>query len=89
MSKFFKAAAVLLCFAFVLIAVPTLNSAVQKPMRPSLALFLNQPVQTLTAAMPFLNIFYGKDMKATKVFTGKMIVRPTTDVSIGRPGSGD
>jgi hypothetical protein len=89
MKKSFKATAVLLCLAFVLVTVPSLNSAVKNPLKLSLALFLNQPVQTLTAAFPFLNIFFGRDGKLAPVISGKSIVKPTDSANIGRPGSGD
>jgi hypothetical protein len=89
MSKSFKAAAVLLCLAFMLVSVPALNSADKRPLRLSLALFLNQPVQTLTAAFPFMNIFFGKEGKLTPVISGKSIVKPTDVIAILKPGSGD
>jgi hypothetical protein len=89
MSKSFKAAAVLLCLAFVLVTVPTLNSADKKPLRLSLALFLNQPVQTLTAAFPFMNMFFGKDGKLAPNISGKSIVKPTDVIAILKPGTGD
>lgn len=89
MSKSFKAAAVLLCLTFVLVTVPALNSAEKKPLKLSLALFLNQPVQTLTAAFPFMNIFFGKDGKLTPGISGKSIVKPTDTIQIGKPGTGD
>jgi hypothetical protein len=89
MSKSFKAAAVLLCLAFVLVTVPTLNSAEKRPLRLSLALFLNQPVQTLTAAFPFMNMFFGKEGRLAPAISGKSIVKPTDTIQIGKPGTGD
>ncbi len=89
MPKTFKAAAVVLSLAFVLAAVPTLNSAPIKPVKLSLALFLNQPIQTLSAAFPFLSVFFARDGRLAPVSAGKSIVKPTDSVSIGKPGSGD
>ena len=89
MSKSLKAIALLLCVSFVVFAVPMLNSAEKKPVRLSLALFVNQPVQLLTTAIPFLNVLFGTESKLAPVVAGKSIVRPTGDTSIGRPGSGD
>ena len=89
MSKFFKPAAVLLCLAFVLVTVPMLNSAEKKPLKLSLALFLNQPVQTFTAAFPFMNVFFGKETKLAPVISGKSFVKPTDVIAILKPGTGD
>ena len=89
MSKLFKPAAVILCLAFVLVAVPTLNSAPKQPLKLSLALFLNQPIQTLTAAFPFLSVFFGTSGKLAPATSGKSIVRPTDSINIGKPGTGD
>jgi len=89
MSKSIRVVALVLCFAFVLASVPILNSAEKKPVRLSLALFVNQPVQTLTAAFPFLSFLFARDAKLSPVIAGKSIVRPTGDVTIGKPGSGD
>ena len=89
MPKSFKAAAVILVLAFALATVPTLNSAPAKPLKLSLAMFLNQPIQTLTAAFPFLSAFFGHSGKLAPVINGKSIVRPTDTINIGRPGTGD
>jgi len=89
MPKSFKAAAVILVLAFALVTVPTLNSAPKQPLKLSLAIFLNNPIQTLTAAFPFLSFFFGSNSKLAPVISGKSIVRPTDTITINKPGTGD
>ena len=89
MPKSFKTIAVILVLAFALATVPTLNSAPTKPLKLSLAMFLNQPIQTLTAAFPFLSVFFGQSGKLAPVVSGKSIVRPTDSIVINKPGTGD
>ena len=88
--SFLKTVAVLLCFVFLLMAVPTLNFAEKKT--PKLTLLLSQSGQMLTVLIPGLNPIFNTGPKA-KISKGTPssggIVRPTGDAPIGKPGTGD
>jgi len=81
-----KLVALTLCSVFLLLTVPSLNFAEKKATKAASILLMNQPVQLLTTMFPFLNpIFVGTKAKGPSLG----IVRPTGDISIGRPGIGD
>jgi hypothetical protein len=91
MRKFIlKPVSILLCFAFILLAVPALNSAERKAPKSSLIVLINQPVQMLTSLFPALTAFFrsGSRGQESSLSSGAT-VRPTGDISIGRPGGRD
>ena len=83
-----KPVAVLLCFGFLLMAVPNLNSAEKKTAKLNLKLAITQSVISL---FPWLAALIGSGSKtkgsALPSFGG--IVKPTADAPIIKPGSGD
>ena len=91
-KSFHKAVAVLVCFGFLLMAVPNLNFAEKKTPKLNLTLQLSQSGQMLAALFPGLNPILnsgskGKISRGTPSSGG--IVRPTGDSPIGKPGTGD
>jgi len=83
-----KPVAVLLCFGFLLMAVPSLNAAEKKAAKLNLKLAITQSV---TSLFPWLAALIGSGSKskgsALPSFGG--IVKPTGDAPIGKPGGGD
>lgn len=91
-KSFPKAVAVLVCFGFLLMAVPNLNFAEKKTPKLNITLLLSQSGQMLAALSPGLNPILnsgskGKISRGTPSSGG--IVRPTGDAPIGKPGTGD
>ncbi|MDP2915918.1 MAG: hypothetical protein Q8O91_10755 [Candidatus Aminicenantes bacterium] len=83
-----KPVAVFLCFGFLLMAVPNLNSAEKKTAKLNLKLAITQ---SITSLFPWLGVLIGSGFKtkgsALPSFGG--IVKPTGDAPIITPGSGD
>jgi len=83
-----KPVAVLLCFGFLLMAVPNLNSAEKKTAKLNLKLAISQ---SITSLFPWLAALIGSGSKAKGAtlpsFGG--IVKPTGDAPTGKPGTGD
>jgi hypothetical protein len=90
-KSYLKAVAVILCFGFLLMAVPNLNSAEKKAGKLGLLPIISQPGLLMNSLFPWLNpIFdHGSKPADTKNVPGHGIVRPTDDVSIVKPGTGD
>jgi len=91
-KSFHKAVAVLVCFGFLLMAIPNLNFAEKKTPKFNSALLLSHSGQMLAALSPGLNPILnsgskGKISRGTPSSGG--IVRPTGDYPIGKPGTGD
>ncbi len=86
-----KAIAVILCFGFLLMAVPNLNSAEKKAGKVILPPIISHPVLLLNVLFPWLNPIPDQGSKPadTKNQSGHGTVRPTDDSSIGKPGTGD
>jgi len=80
--------AVLLCFGFLLMAVPNLNSAEKKTAKLNLKLAITQ---SITSLFPWLAALIGSGSKTKgstlPSFGG--IVKPTGDAPTGKPGGGD
>ena len=83
-----KPVAVLLCFGFLLMAVPSLNSAEKKTAKLNLKLAITQSVISL---FPWLGALIGSGFKtkSSTIPSFGGIVKPTGDGSIGKPGTGD
>ena len=83
-----KPVAVLVCFGFLLMAVPSLNAAEKKTVKLNLKLAITQ---SITSLFPWLGALIGSGIKtkgsALASFGG--IVKPTGDAPIGKPGGGD
>ena len=83
-----KPVAVLLCFGFLLMAVPNLNSAEKKTAKLNIKLAITQ---SITSLFPWLAALIGSGSKTKgstlPSFGG--IVKPTGDAPIGKPGGGD
>ena len=83
-----KPVAVLLCFGFLLMAVPNLNSAEKKTAKLNIKLAITQ---SITSLFPWLAALIGSGSKTKgstlPSFGG--IVNPTGDAPIGKPGGGD
>ena len=91
MRKFIiKPVSVLLCFAFLLLAVPALNSAERKAPKSSLIVLINQPIQMLTSLFPALNAFFKSGSRGQEsIPSSGTTVRPTGESSIGKPSGRD
>jgi hypothetical protein len=85
-----KTVAVVLCFAFLLLAVPSLNFA-EKTTKFDFKTLLKVPVNLFNSLVPFISSIFTPATKEAyqsgNSFAGK--VRPTGDSSIGKPGTGD
>jgi hypothetical protein len=90
-KSYLKAVAAILCFGFLLMAVPNLNSAEKKAGKLGLSPIISQPGLLLHSLFPWLNPIFNNGYKPPdfKNLTWHGIVRPTDDSSIGKPGSGD
>ena len=91
MKKLLKPVAVLLCLGAILLAVPNQNFAAKKGTYSSFTALINQPVQFITSLFPFLNPIFvsGSNDYIAKAKNPIGRVRPTGDIDIGRPGSGN
>jgi len=92
MRKLLKPVAVLLCFGFLLMAVPNQNFAAKKQNEKfTLSLLLSQPSLLLPSILPWLNPILGSGTKdqTVKGTPSRGIVKPTGDSPIGKPGTGD
>lgn len=90
-KTFTKTVAVLVCLTFIAVFVPALNSSEKKATKFSLNTILTQPLLLLSSLFPSLNIYVedeSRQIVATSTASLKK-VRPTGDMSIGRPGTGD
>jgi hypothetical protein len=87
-KSFLKPAAVVLCFGFLLMAVPSLNCAEKKAVKISFKLDITQ---TISSLFPWLNPLFagGSKTKGSAILPFGGIVKPTGDAPIGKPGSGD
>jgi hypothetical protein len=83
----FKAVAVVLCFAFVLMTVPSLN-AEKKAAKIDLRLLIKQPGLLLSYLFPFLSD-NGRSVSVSKGSPSKSRVKPTGDSPSPRPGTQD
>jgi hypothetical protein len=83
----FKAVAVVLCFAFVLMTVPSLN-AEKKAAKIDLRLLIKQPGVLLSYLFPFLSD-NGRSVSVSKSAPSYSKVRPTGDSPSPRPGTQD
>lgn len=83
----FKAVAVVLCFAFVLMTVPSLN-AEKKAAKIDLRLLIKQPGLLLSYLFPFMSD-NGRSVAVSKSTPSYSKVRPTGDVPIAKPGTQD
>jgi len=83
-----KAAALLVCFGFLLMTVPGLNAVEKKAVKLNLKPAV---IQTLTSLFPWLAALLGgkAKSKAPAYSYSGGIVKPTGDAPIGKPGSGD
>jgi len=90
-KSYLKAVAVILCFGFLLMAVPNLNSAEKKAGKLGPLSIVSHPGSLLNALFPWLNLNIDNGSKPadTKNPNIRGIVRPTDDSSIGKPGTGD
>ena len=83
-----KAVALLLCFGFLLAAVPNLNAVEKKAVKLNFKLTITR---SLTTIFPWLAAIIGSGATtkgaALPAFGG--IVKPTGDAPIGKPGAGD
>jgi hypothetical protein len=83
--------AVLLCVGFVVLAVPTLNSAEKAPAL-GLRTMLRQPGILLSSLLPSLGSAFfsvSQNAPASKMSSAKGRVKPTGDVTIPKPSVGD
>ena len=83
----FKAVAGVLCFAFILMTVPSLN-AEKKSAKIDFRLLIKQPGLLLSYLFPFLSD-NGRSVAVSKSAPGISKVKPTGDVPIARPGTQD
>jgi LytS/YehU family sensor histidine kinase len=83
-----KPVAVLLCFGFLLMAVPSLNAAEKKTAKLNLKLAITQSVTSLFPWLAAL-IGSGSKTKGAAILPFGGIVKPTGDAPIIKPGSGD
>jgi len=83
-----KVVALLLCFGFLLTAVPSLNAIEKKAVK----LNLNPTViKSLTTLFPWLATLLagGSKAKLSTLPSFRGIVKPTGDAPIGKPGTGN
>jgi hypothetical protein len=86
-----KSVAALLCLGFILVAVPMMNSAEKKAPKVGIVQLVRLPSLLISSAFPYLSsIIDVSSLTSTIARTptsGK--VRPTDDIQIPKPGTGD
>ena len=86
-----KSVVALLCLGFILVAVPTMNSAERKVPKVSIIQLVKLPSLLISSAFPYLgSIVDVGTVSATPAKgpnSGK--VKPTDDIQIPKPSSGD
>jgi hypothetical protein len=86
-----KSVAALLCLGFILVAVPTMNSAERKAPKVSIIQLVKLPSLLISSAFPCLSsIVDVSSLTSTTARTptsGK--VKPTDDIQIPKPGKGN
>ena len=87
-KSFLKAVALLVCFGFLLTAVPGLNAAEKKAVTHSLKPSITKSIVFL---FPWLGALIGSGSKTTGALLPSLngLVKPTGDAPTGKPGSGD
>jgi hypothetical protein len=90
-KSYLKAVAVILCFGFLLMAVPNLNSAEKKAGNIGLSPIFSQSGLLMNSLFPWLNPIFSHGSKPadTKNQFGHGVVRPTDDMNTLKPGTGD
>jgi hypothetical protein len=87
-----KSVAIVLCLAFIGIAGSGLFAAERSTSRIDVRLLFQKPIQFLISVFPgFNSIFSSKKRQVvtTSTPTSSGIVKPTGDLLIGRPSTGD
>ena len=83
-----KAVAIVLCFVFVGITASGLFAAEKRTSKVDARLLFQRPVQFLITIFPALgNIFIGQKKHANS--SSSSVIKPTGDLVIGRPSTGD
>ena len=86
-KSYFKAIAVFLCFAFMMMAVPNLNAG-KKASKIDLRLLIKQPGLLISYLFPILGD-NGRSVSVSKSAPRFSKVRPTGDVPIAKPSTQD
>lgn len=81
-----KAVALLLCFAFISLAVPNLISAERKAPGFSMRILWEKPLSLLSSIFPFLGINHHKNVVIKNSSDSSKVVMPTGDLMSGKPG---
>ena len=86
-----KSVVALLCLGFILVAVPTMNSAEKRAPKAGFIQMVKLPSLLISAAIPVLDAIV--DLGAISAMPSKGPnggkVRPTDDIQIPKPGSGN
>ncbi len=82
-------AVVILCLGFVLTVVPAMNSAEHKAGKTSLVQIVKLPTLLVPSLLPFNGMLDSPVIAAPAKNSPKGSVRPTDDILIPKPGTGD